>query len=307
MANEVMDLTAVKINYTPAELAIMNYESLSAMVEEYADRYNNLVISEDDRAGLTQARSDLLGLHKALDEQRKEVKRAYNKPLDAFEGKIKYLTELIDAPLATVRQGIQDLDEAERQAREDALTDYLTKQVNRVNGLGEVTIAIEDIDAESKWLNKGNWTDKLQPRQSLKDEVLSVIEQVADAKKQYMMDVEVVKNFCTAMDVEPDGWIAQLSDRRPTEIIKDITELVASRAQMAQDKADAVDDMAMDTPADTPADDFVEEPEAQPLPGEVKFNDTLITNIIEVTGTIAQLQGLNNFLKTSGIKVRRVG
>lgn len=306
MANEIMDLNRVKVDYTPAKLEIENYEKLSKMVEEYTERFNNLVFNEDDRAGLTLARSDLLALQNALDDQRKQVKREYNKPLDVFEGKFRYLYDLINEPLSEARQLIQKLDDAERDKRVEALDDYLNKQIDRVNGLGDVTIAMDDIERDKKWLNKGNWTDKLEPRQSLKDDVLPVIEKLVEDKKQYAMDAQIVSEFCVAMQVEPGGWLAQLDSRRPTEIIKDITEMVSAKAQMEKDKPadNATDDAPVDVPIDAPG---IVEPDEVPLPGEVKFNKPMISNTIEVTGTYEQLQALNKYLVGSGIKVRQVG
>lgn len=305
MANEILDLTQVKINYVPAELEIENYEKLSKMVEDYAERFNNLVFEEDDRVGLTQARSELLALQNALDAQRKEVKREYNKPVDAFEGKFKYLNNLINNPLEKARAGIQALDDAEREGREDALNDYLTKQVNRINGLGEVTITLDEVERDKKWLNKGSWTDKLEPRQSLKDSALAVFEQLVESKKQYAMDAQIVEDFCVAMQVEPGGWLAQLESRRPTEIIKDITDMVAVKTKMAEDKPTddtPTDDTPVPTMVEPPADDVPDVPDTPDAP-----DAPTITNTIEVTGTLEQLRGLNTYLVGSGIKVRQVG
>lgn len=276
MANELAESSTFKLDFKPAELAINNYEEMKELVSNYSDKYKDLVFEPEDKRGLSQARQELLALRNALDAERKNVKAVYNEPLKEFEDKIKDLTSMIDVPLDRIREGINSIDEAEREARSKELKAYLAESTKGKD------ITIEDIEISDKWLNKGNWTEQYEPKDNLKEEVENAIK-TAELEKDYLSTQKrVLEEFCKNKGIDSAGWIAQLGDKDAMEIIDIIhreTERPPAEPEVNTDKPSADDEIVI---------------------------DYTITNTIEVTGTISQLTALNEYLINSGITVRQV-
>lgn len=294
MANELIEKNTFKLDFKPAELKINNYDEMKELVSNYSKKYKNLVFDPEDKKGLTQARQELLALRNALDTERKNVKAVYNEPLNEFEDMIKDLTEMIDEPLETVREGISAIDEAEKEARKEALNDLLERLTK------DTSISIDDIEKDDRWLNKGNWTGKLEPKGKFEAEIENAVEAAIKEKERHETEKRILKEFCKAQDIDPAGWISQLEHRNAMEVIDLINLEKQRKEKLAADqeaKRKEYEEFQMkQQQAKDEADLFID---------EIVVEET-ITNTIQVTGTISQLQALNEYLKGSGITVKQV-
>lgn len=285
----------LKSTFTPAELEINNYDELKDLAKGYAERYKGLVFTRDSKAGANEARSELLKISNAIDDERKRVKAEYNKPLDEFENKVKYLKEIIDEPLEDIRKGLKEIDNQERAEREAALEDVLERLVF------DTMITLDDVKRDDRWLNKGNWKDDLTPKPKFEAELENAVEQAEKDREHRETQKRVLEQYCKAQDIDPTGWVSQLEHRDAMEIIDLINldiERKKKRQKEQEERNKEVDDFQQkqeDTLAD--AAEFAEQ-----VPEE-----ELIENIIKVTGSFEQLSALNEFLKGSGIKVEQVG
>lgn len=298
MSNELVEQRNFKMDFEPAVLEINNYDEMKSLVEDYSNRYKGLVFTKDEKSGAIKARSELLALRNAIDDERKNVKRVYNEPLEEFEEKVKILTSMIDEPLENVRSGLKEIDEAEREERQEALKAYLSEKL-----AGEY-VSIDDLERDDRWLNKGMWTDKLKPRKELVQEVNKAIQEAEKEKKHYDMQVKVLTEFCKSQDIDPAGWVSQLEHRDAMEVI-DLINLDKKRkkrlAKEQEEKKKEHDEFVKKQQETIEeAYDFVEEVEQEPKDTE------LITNTIKVTGTVKQLSMLNQFLVENAIAVEAV-
>lgn len=292
MSNEIMNSDSFELVFEPARLEFENYDEMKKMVEKYAERYENLVFEPEDKKGLVQARSDLLALFNALETERKNVKRVYSEPLDEFEDKVKEMTKLIEKPLDNVRDGIRAIDEAQRDARRDALKSFLG---GLIDGKG---IHIDDIEIEDRWLNKGNWTDKFEPIGKLEAELENVVEQLVKEKEKTEHDIKVLTKYCESVDVEPSGWVEQLEFRSAMEIIELISKEIENKGVSSD-----LDEKAGKSSSEE--EKHVTD-EKNSVSGHTSYESNVITNTIQVTGTINQLNALNDYLVGSGILVVQV-
>lgn len=292
MSNELVEQRNFKMNFEPAVLEINNYDEMKNLVEDYSNRYKGLLFTKDEKSGATKARSELLALRNAIDDERKNVKQVYNEPLEEFENKVKALTSMIDEPLEDIRDGLKEIDEAERAERQEALNAYLSKK------LVDEGINIDDIEKSPRWLNKGMWTDKLEPRKELVQDVNKAIKEALKEKEHHEMQVKVLTEFCKAQDVDPAGWVSQLEHRDAMEVI-DLINLDKERKERLAKEQEA---------KKKEHDEFVaKQQEALSMIDEIEeVEEEKITNIISVTGTVSQLQALNDYLVTSGIDVKAV-
>ena len=233
---------------------------------------------------------------------RKIIKRAYNEPLSAYEAKIKELNSLIDVPLNQIRDGLKEIDEAEREERIDALDKLLEIK------LADTSVSIE---RNASWLNKGMWSAKLKPSTKLNDEIDRAIADAVKDKEYREMQVKVLTEFCKGQDIDPGGWVSQLDHRNAMEVIDLINMDKERKARIAADqerRAAEHEAFLLKQKEELAAVEEVEIAEVSPIeePEPIQEEEHVITNVIQVTGTIAQLNNLNEFLVTSGISVELV-
>ena len=133
----------------PAEIGF-NFDELKVELTERLHHYNNLVVTED---AIKEAKADLAKLRKlrdAIDTRRKEVKRQYMEPYNAFEARAKELTALIDAPVAAINNQVKAFENMEKEQKRNeiqAAYDYLVPAT-----IKEI-IPLDRI-LDPRWLNK---------------------------------------------------------------------------------------------------------------------------------------------------------
>ncbi|WP_158563520.1 MULTISPECIES: DUF1351 domain-containing protein [Vagococcus] len=298
MSNELATERKIYLDFTPAVLDMTNYDELKVEVEKYADKYKGLVFTRDEKTGANQARSELLALQNAIESERKNVKQVYNKPLKEFEDQIKELTKLIDEPLNDIREGLKVIEDAEKDERKTALMTLLRSKLESLD------ICIEDLEMEARWLNKGNWTSKLNPTSKFEADIDQVIAQALKEKERKETELRILTEFCKAQGIEAAGWTSQLEFKSALEVI-DLINLEKERkdrlaAEQEQKRKEHEEFIAKQQETIKEANEFA---------GMEQTNnqqETKISNVIRVTGTIKQLNTLNDFLINSGIEVEEV-
>ena len=304
MSNEleiIQDSTLGTI-YEPATLEMHKFDEMKELVQGFSDKYTGLAFTRADKKGAEEVRSKLLEVRDKFEKERKIIKRAYNEPLSAYEAKIKELNSLIDVPLNQIRDGLKEIDEAEREERIDALDKLLEIK------LADASVSIE---RNASWLNKGMWSAKLKPSTKLNDEIDRAIADAVKDKEYREMQVKVLTEFCKGQDIDPGGWVSQLDHRNAMEVIDLINMDKERKARIAADqerRAAEHEALLLKQKEELAAIEEVEIVEVSPIeePEPIQEEEHVITNVIKVTGTIAQLNNLNEFLVTSGISVELV-
>ena len=304
MANEmevIQDSTLGTI-YEPATLEMHKFEEMKELVQGFADKYTGLAFTRADKKGAEEVRGKLLEVRDKFEKERKIIKKAYNEPLNAYEAKVKELNSLIDVPLNQIRDGLKEIDEAEREERIQALNDVLEI---KLEGVGV------SITPAASWLNKGMWSSKLKPSTKLNEEIDKEIADAVKEKEYREMQVKVLTEFCNAQEIDPAGWVSQLDHRNAMEVIDLINMDKERKARIAADqerRAAEHEAFLMKQKEELAAIEEVEIVEVYPIEGPepIQEEEHVITNVIKVTGTIAQLNNLNEFIVTSGIRVELV-
>lgn len=76
-----------------------NFDSIKAALAAELDTYKKMVFTEDSKKDAKDTVAYLRKFNKALDDKRKEVKKAYMAPCDAFEAKVNELKKQVDEPI----------------------------------------------------------------------------------------------------------------------------------------------------------------------------------------------------------------
>ena len=299
---EIIQNSTLGTIYEPATLEMQKFDDMKAVVQGFSDKYTGLAFTRADKKGAEEVRSKLLEVRDKFEKERKIIKRAYNEPLIAYEAKIKELNSLIDVPLNQIRDGLKEIDEAEREERIDALDKFLEIK------LADTSVSIE---RNSSWLNKGMWSAKLKPSTKLNDEIDRAIADAVKDKEYREMQVKVLTEFCKGQDIDPGGWVSQLYHRNAMEVIDLINMDKERKARIAADqerRAAEHEAFLLKQKEELAAIEEVEIVEVSPIeePEQIQEEEHVITNVIKVTGTISQLNNLNEFLVTSGIRVELV-
>lgn len=293
MANELANERKIYLDFVPASLDMTNYDELKSEVEKYAAKYKGLVFDRSEKNGANQARSELLALQNAIETERKNVEQVYNQPLNEFKESIKVLVDLINDPLDDIRDGLKVIDEAEKSEREEALNTVLAEKLDGLD------VTVDEIEQNIKWLNKGNWTEKLNPKKQLIAEIENTIQQTIKEKERKESERRILTEFCKAQDVDPDGWVSQLDFKSAMEVIQMIQDSIAAQKerearQLEREKQHKELTKRNEETLKATSTPFIEVPEVK----EDVFEEHLM-----IRGTKTQFEALNRFLVTSGIEV----
>ena len=125
----------------PGEVTIDNFQELREALSGVLNRYEHLVYTDDMLAGAKADKKELARLRRELDDRRKEVKRAYLAPYNAFEGQVKELFAMIDAPLEEIKGFIASMEEREKAARRQEIEAYFLRKSGPLGDLAEQVLS----------------------------------------------------------------------------------------------------------------------------------------------------------------------
>lgn len=306
--NELMTIEqgTFKYNFKPAVIDINDYDKLVETAEMVAKHYDSLVLTNADLNEINETHRELNSFIKGLDEDRLKVKREYNKPLKEFEDKIKHVTGLLNKPLQDIKNARDEILIKQEETRREALDDYLERQ------LKDSKVRIEDIEIPNQWTNKGNWTEKLNPRKKLTDEIKREIERLEEENKRKLAERETLETFLDSKDMAHDGWVSQLEYRDALDIIKEIQRAEEEKKQREQIEkehklqADIDNESVNPTAEEAEILNIEDEQVTENINRDFFEVEQTITEKIMVTGTVEQLNKLNKFMVENGIKVEPI-
>lgn len=302
---------------TPATIEIFNYDVLKEGIDEVVKKYDGLVLTAADIKDAKEIKTKLNKLNKAMNDRRIEIKKAVNVPLDEFEAKIKSLTNEVNRVLAPISESIKLAEEGERLQRESEINKMIRDMVTPLN------YTIEQININEKWYNK------IAKVNDVKKEVEYQIKELDEIGRRLKEDTTAVNSYANANNIESDAYIMlleegfQLSDvflridkeKDRIESIKKAEEARKAREQQMIEEqkerdlkikeAQELREKELQAQEVKERETEVEATEYAPFEKSVEQEEKpdIVTNIIEVTATIEQLQALNEYMKMNKIKV----
>ena len=117
--NEIVN---VKVHYCLGEIQ-QNLKEVAASVRKYCDDFKGVVVTEDTVADGKQMLANIRKEKKYLDDQRKEIKKAWNAPYLEFEKQVKEVTALYDEPINMINGQIQELEEQRRAKKRETINE----------------------------------------------------------------------------------------------------------------------------------------------------------------------------------------
>lgn len=123
-----------------------NHEEIKAEVTEKVEMYKTLVYTEDQVASAKTDKAKLNKFVTALEDKRKEIKRRYLEPYEAFEKQVKDIVAIVNEPIALIDSQIKAFDEEKKSRKAADIKEYWDSlQVREFPKYEQVF--------NSKWLN----------------------------------------------------------------------------------------------------------------------------------------------------------
>lgn len=287
MANEVelLQLPDYSIEYTPTQIKIHNLEGLQKAVNAYANRYANIVVTDDTEKSAKDSRAKLNKLSNALDEKRRDIHRDYNKPYDEFADTIKQLRSVLQNTIDPIDDGLKELDGQHREQRKEHVQALITEMAPNYG------VSASDIEIDPKWLNKST------SKKTVTEGVAVVMKQVKQAQDKFESDSHALTKYAEVNKVEAAPWIDQLKQGQDLDyLFKAIDNQVSLRKQKQKEleaqAAEAKTHQA--TKGDTTIDTNT---------GEIAEHSV----DLRITTTIEEMKLLKNYMDQRGIKYQRAG
>lgn len=157
----------LKINQlVPPEAIQFNYIEIKKWIQEGAEKYKNIVYTDDDIGQAKADRADLNRLKKSLNDRRIQIEREYTKPLTEFKDKINEIIRLIDEPAKLIDERVKEYEQAKKDEKAQQIREHFESIEDRPEWLeiGQIW--------DSKWLNAS------KSMKSIKEEIQAALDGV---------------------------------------------------------------------------------------------------------------------------------
>lgn len=268
-----------------------NFDEVKNALSEQLREYENLVVTEGTLSGAKTAQKELAGLRNDIEAKRKEVKKAYTKPLDEFERKCKELVALVEQVEAPIKEGIKVFDDARREEKRKTAEEL-------------IKIVVAEAELEEKFAKRLDVTDRylnltitpLEVRTDLEARATALmVEQRAEHERiDILENVIRTGNQRIKAKISLDTFKWDIENGVPTgTVISKINAMIESIYQ----SENAPKPEPKEEPKEEPNPEPKEEPKAEPVKDTSFYEATL-----KITGSREELISVSNFLKTNGIR-----
>lgn len=112
-----------------------NHEELKQQITEQLEKYQNMVITENDIAKAKADRARLNKFKDAVNAKRIEVKKEYLKPYQAFEKQVKEIIAIVDEPIKAIDVQIKFFEDNKRQEKKEQIEALYLDEIGEIKDL----------------------------------------------------------------------------------------------------------------------------------------------------------------------------
>ncbi|AHB80368.1 DUF1351 domain-containing protein [Oenococcus phage phiS13] len=224
------------LDYKAASIQLKNADILKDYVKKQIDRYRDLLITDETLTEAKKSRANLNKLNKALSSQRTAIKKEILKPFAQIESVLRKLETDTKQASGSIDQGVKQLEDRQRQAREDNLKAYLAELIVKYPYLQTIEIKIPE-----DWTNKSNFTKSMGLSVGLTRMIADTLGSLEKQKETRASNLETVRSYAEVKDVNPDPYLRMLTemDYQPAEIFRAIDlDIENAREKAAQEEID---------------------------------------------------------------------
>ncbi|WP_201308292.1 DUF1351 domain-containing protein [Companilactobacillus farciminis] len=296
MSNEVETVSnEFSVTYKPSELKINNFDELKAKVQNFSDQYKDLVATDESLAGAKSAKAELNKLVKAIDTERKRIKKEYNEPYNDFKLNIDDLQTILKKTIDPISEQITNIETQQRNERANKVRELINEMAP------EYGINPDTIEIEHEWTNKTMSQTKLI--RTLKDGFTALKHQ----QESLELNKKLVDEHCKTKGIDSSGWLSQIDqDTDIKQLLISIDRAVEDKARKEQQKKNEQEyEDAIRKSQQTKVEDKTVDQETGEIVDEEEAIDddapSQWTMAFRVTGDFDKLKLLNDFIIKNNI------
>lgn len=308
-----------------------NFEELKNELKQELEKYQNLVVVEEDLPKYKQDRANLNKLDKALNDERIRIERKHNEPFQDFKQKIEILRKMVKEPVDCLDDQLKKFEEKRKEEKKAKIEE----KFNELNDIDQVKLSMVWNDS---WLNSSVTMKKISDAisefiEKIHAEIQAITDFQSDFEDQlqalYLKTFDLTKVL--AKKNELDAAVAQAEAKRKAQEAEEARkkELEAQKEKEriekeAQAKLDAIN-AEIEQKKQTLASDVIEVKSYNSIEDHLKDNpvkteffqpgsdqpvqqqapEPLHTVVFKATGTKDQLMALKAFCKENKIELGR--
>lgn len=253
----------------PAEIS--NLEELRKWLIPKLEFYKSLVVTEDGIKSAKTEKASLNKLKKAIDDKRKDIKRAYLEPYQVIEEECRKLLAMIDEPIKAIDSQIKAFDDMELQAKQSELE-------NHFNAENTLDFIVFDDVVNPKWRNRTEKTENLKTEITLK-------------LMKLKSDFDYLKNMYSDSGL----WTAIQKNFQETKS-RELTISYAVELERSERRLNAHKISSNENNNSSP--------ETNQPPVKSDSDHRMISGMFKVTCTVEQLKNLRDFMLQHDIKFK---
>lgn len=284
-----MEELNVVVEQTPGVIKC-NLSEIKEALKLQMTAYTSLEITEDK---IKIAKSDLATLRKirtAVDDRRKEIKKAFSEPYDVFEQEVKEVLAVIDEPIGMIDKKLKEFDAARAAEKLNHVKELYSENIGEL----EEYLPFDKI-FNKKWLN-ATVNDK------------EIVYDISEHKTKVMSDLDILHGLGSEIEEEiikvykNTGNDLAMAIKRNSSYMEDKARVKAMEEEKA--KAKAAEEARVETPA------AVEIPKEELKPAAETMG--ALNEVVELTKTVkfivskSDAEDVENLLNLSGISFRKV-
>lgn len=296
MSNEVETVSnEFSVTYKPSELKINNFAELKAKVQNFSDQYKDLVATDESLADAKSAKAELNKLVKAIDTERKRIKKEYNEPYNDFKLNIDDLQTILKQTIGPISEQIANIETQQRNERANKVRELINEMAP------EYGINPDTIEIEHEWTNKTMSQTKLI--RTLKDGFTALKHQ----QESLELNKKLVDEHCKTKGIDSSGWLSQIDqDTDIKQLLISIDRAVEDKARKEQQKKNEQEyEDAIRKSQQTKVEDKTVDQETGEIVDEEEAIDddapSQWTMAFRVTGDFDKLKLLNDFIIKNNI------
>ncbi|MGG5333854.1 DUF1351 domain-containing protein [Enterococcus sp. AZ163] len=307
------------VNYTPSKIYIENEKQLDELINDVTKHFEAQIFSDSNIPEAKDARAQLNKYIKILEDRRKEIKKDFKQPLDDFEKVMKGYVNRLGVLSEKINLSVKDYEEEQKAIRLEKIQWEMAKLAEQFNVEANV------IEVHSNWLTKASFTAKGEVRPKVIDEIKDKIKIIAMKRERVAADKATITDYAEIAGLDPYAWanmidqgwsVADIREKIKAAVEeKRVRMLEVERKRAAEAEYEAAmkeheRSNAVETNTgliDPETGEIIENSSStnnNMSPTEsYEENQELITATLQLTGTVEQMQALNNYIVKNGIQV----
>lgn len=282
MVNNLAELTDfdVRVQYEPAPIFIKDQDKLEKAVQETAEKYKSLIVTEDTAKSVKNSRAKLNDIKTKLNKKRIDIHNGYDEPYLKFKSDVDSLISEIDAVIYPIDRGLKELKDQQHQQRLEEVKAIIAESAPNYD------VDPSEVEIDSSWL-----TESITKKKRL-DGIIGAIVFIQKEQETLKQNIIAIKDYADTLNIEADGWIQQIKMGQSLNDVMQSMKSAVDRKAKQEEARKAVQSIKTTQHNDVTVDSN----------GEI-VSETVYTTTLKLTGkNVEAFNNLKDYIESYGLK-----